>query len=147
MNITFPTDTKEKIDAIRGAIGRPTYWYIVDTETACPYCTRDPVTNLSTDSFCTTCSGEYWIKTYTVTTISGLVTWGFSEQLGWKTGGQLMEGDCRVQIEYTLENVTIVDDAVKILVDGKEMRVIKKILRGVPSINRILVDLDESEKE
>jgi hypothetical protein len=147
MTITFPTDTADIIDAIRTAIGRPTYWYTENTSTACPVCTLDPVTNLSTNAFCNICNGAYWIKTYTTNTISGHVTWAFSEQLGWQTGGQMMEGDCRVQIDYTLENVTIVDTAVKVEVDGKDMQVIKKTLRGVPQINRVLVDLKERNKE
>ncbi len=148
MTITFPENTKEIVDAIRGAIGRETYWYTEDTSIACtnPECKLDPVTNESTNAFCNICDGAYWIKTYTTTTISGHVTWGFSEQLGWQTGGQLMEGDCRVQIEYTPANVTIVENAKWVEIDGKEMRVLKKTLRGVPEINRILVDCDEKEK-
>lgn len=91
------------------------------------------------------CSGIYWIPTYEVTTISGHITWGFSEQLGWVSGGQLAEGECRVQIKYTVANLGVVENAKKIFVDGKEMQIEKKTLRGVKNINRILIDLIEKE--
>lgn len=143
--IVFPSNTEEIIDDIRGAIGRLTEWHVVASSTACPVCELDPITNTSTDSFCVYCSGTYWIPVWEVNSISGHVTWGFSEQLGWVAGGQLAEGECRVQIKYTPENITIVDNAEKIYVDGKEMQFVKKTLRGVPEVNRILIDLKERE--
>lgn len=145
-SIIWPTDKElEIVDAIRNAIGRETTWYVVASSVPCSGCNLDPITNTSTDSFCTVCEGEYWIPTYSPTIISGHVTWGYSEQLGWVTGGQLDEGECRVQIKYTPENVTVVDTAKWVVVDDKEMTVVKRILRGVQNINRILVDLIEKE--
>lgn len=151
--ITWPTDSeKVVVDAIRTAIGRPTYWYILASTIECPTCLADgdlydPVNESSTDSFCPTCSGLYYIPVYSGSEIDAHITWGKSEQLGWYTGGQQMEGDCRVQIEYTTANLNAVDNAKWVIVDGKRMEVKKKILRGVQTINRILVDLDEQEKE
>ena len=142
--ITFPEDTESTIDSIRDAIGRPTEWHTV-TLSGCSLCELDPITNTSIDSFCPVCSGVYWIPTYEVTVISGHVTWGYSEQLGWVTGGQLAEGECRVQIKYTVANLDIIENAEKIFVDGKEMQMEKKTLRGVKNINRILIDLNEKE--
>lgn len=142
--ITFPEDTEATIDSIRDAIGRPTEWHMV-TLSGCAICELDPITNTSTDSFCPVCSGIFWIPSYEVTIISGHVTWGFSEQLGWVTGGQLMEGECRVQIKYTVANLDTIENAKKIFVDGKEMQMEKKTLRGVKNINRILIDLNEKE--
>lgn len=147
MNIVFPNDTETVIDAIRGAIGRPTTWYTVATKIECHVCGIDPITDTALDSFCPVCSGNGYLYTYSGTSISGHVTWAYSEQLGWQSGGQIFEGDCRVQIKHTPRNVTIVENAVKVDVDGKDMQVIKKALRGVPSINRILVDLIERNKE
>ena len=142
--ITFPEDTEATIDSIRDAIGRPTEWHTV-TLSGCSLCELDPITNTSIDSFCPICSGAYWLPSYTINTISGHVTWGYSEQLGWVTGGQLAEGECRVQIKYTIANLDIIENAEKIFVDGKEMQMEKKTLRGVKNINRILIDLNEKE--
>lgn len=147
-NFTFPSDTVTVIDGIRGAIGREVTWYVVASSAPCtnPVCHLDVVTNTSTNSFCPTCSGNYWIYTYSGVVTDAHVTWGFSEQLGWVTGGQLPEGDCRVQVKYTITNLDAVERAKWVEVDGKKLEVVKKILRGVPNINRILVDLNELEE-
>jgi hypothetical protein len=142
MTITFP-DTVEIIDAIRDAISRATVWTYVAGTYACSTCSLDPFTNTATDSLCSECGGLYWIPVYSGTTISGHVTWGFSEQLGWHSGGQLQEGDCRVQIKYTPANITVIDSTKWVDVDGKRMKVIKRTLRGAKQLNRILVDLIE----
>jgi hypothetical protein len=82
---------------------------------------------------------------YEYTTISGHITWNFSEQLGWVSGGQLAEGDCRVQIKYSDETIEIVDKTLWVEVDGKKMEIVKRTLRGVKDVNRVLVDLREIE--
>jgi hypothetical protein len=143
---TWPTEfEKNVVDSIRDAIGREIIWYIVASSTPCPDCSLDTVTNTSTDSFCPTCSGDYWINVYSGVPVSGHVTWGYSEQLGWVTGGQLDEGECRVQIAYNVDNLSTVDNAKWVEVDGKTMQIVNKKLRGVKEINRILVDLMEKE--
>lgn len=144
MNISFPSDSKEVIDAIRGAIGRNVLFYI-DTPTACPDCSLDPITNTSTDPYCTTCNGEHWIHSYSPTTILAHVTWSPSESLGWASGGQYIEGDCRVQIELTSGNITTLNNTQYVMVDGRRFTIRKKMYRGVPELNRILVDLSEEE--
>ncbi len=141
MTITFPS-TKATIDAIRGAIGRDIEIY-TSTLSGCPACSLDPITNQSTNVFCTVCSGVYWIPTYTANDVLAHITWGNSDNLLWVTGGQLLEGDCRISIEYTVDNLSLVDDADYFVVDGKKLFFNKKMLRGVPAINRILVDLKE----
>ena len=83
---------------------------------------------------------------YDIISISGHIIWGNVDQLNWVTGGQLFDGDCRVQIKHTPENVTVVEDAIKVIVDGKTMKIKNKILRGVQALNRILIDLVEEEK-
>lgn len=146
VNITWPSAFElEVVDSIRSAIGRPTDWYYVASSIECPDCSLDPITNTSTDSFCTTCSGVYYIPVYEYTQISGHITWGFSEQLGWVSGGQLAEGDCRVQIKYSDETIEIIDKTLWVEVDGKKMEIVKKTLRGVKDINRILCDLKQIE--
>ena len=57
--IVWPTNTKTIIDNIRGAIGRTVDFYTVASSNPCSVCDLDPVTDESTDSFCTTCSGLY----------------------------------------------------------------------------------------
>jgi len=142
--ITFPSNTKDIIDKIRVAIGRDVQFY-AEVKDTCSGCTLDPITDTSVDSFCQVCDGIGYVITYSGTTISGHVTWGKADQLGWATGGQYLEGDCRVQIEYTGSNITVVDDSKYVTVDGKRMSVRKKILRGAQDLNRILIDLDEEE--
>lgn len=144
--ISWPSDTVTVIDNIRDAIGRDITWYVVASSTACPICNLDPITNTSTNSFCPTCSGEYWIPVYSGVVTKAHITWGFSEQLGWVTGGQLPEGDCRVQIKNTITNLDAVDRSIWVEVDNRRLEVLKKILRGVQDINRILVDLKEIEE-
>ena len=147
MVITWPNDTESIIDQIRGVIGRDITFYVVASSTACSVCSLDPVTNTSTDPFCLTCSGLYWIPVYSGVTVSGHVTWGHSELLNWQSGGQFFDGDCRVQIKYTVANLDAVDRMKWAVVDGKQLFFLKKILRGVKQLNRILIDLKERKKD
>ncbi len=141
MTITFPS-TKDTIDAIRDAIGRDII-LVTTTYSGCWACSLDPITNQSTNVFCTVCSGIHWIPTVTENELLAHVTWGNSDALLWVTGGQLLEGDCRISIEYTAENLNLVENANYYIVDNKKLFFKKKILRGVPTINRILIDLKE----
>jgi hypothetical protein len=144
MDIIFP-DTTDIIDKIRSVIGRNVVFIYTISSEPCPFCNLDPITNTSTDSFCTTCSGKYWIPVTNRTTVSAHITWGHSEDLNWVTGGQYFEGDCRIQIKLTDENITLANLADSVEVDGKLMTIKKKILRGAQNLNRILLDLVEKE--
>ncbi len=147
MPITFPSDTKDTIDAIRNAIGREITFYVVMKED-CPTCTLDPITNTSTDSFCPTCSGYGYIRTTSGYSVTAHITWGHSDVLNWQSAGQMYDGDCRVQVEYIPETVAVLNLKPEyVVVDNKRMSIKKKILRGVPSINRILLDLIEQTDE
>lgn len=144
--ITFPSSLAEQqIDEMRNAIGRPIYWYIIDSTIPCSACSLEPVTNTSVNSFCPVCSGLYWIETLSGVMISGHVSWGRLDDLKWATAGQYFEGDCTVQIKYTAYNDSIVDSSIYVLVDGKVMDVNKKVYRGFQPLNRIIVDLKEKE--
>ena len=145
MNLTFPSDTEDTIDAIRNVIGREVTFLIAST-TTCPTCSYDPVNDSSTDSFCPTCSGLWYITSYEEIPVTGFVSWGFSEHLGWVTGGQLAEGSCRVQIKNDTTNLNLVENVKYIVVDTKKMSIVHKTFRGVPTINRILLDLEEVEE-
>lgn len=145
MVIVFPDDSKDVIDDIRDAIGRDVV-FVTITVSGCPICTLDPITDHSTDSFCAVCSGLYWIPTPTYNTIIAHITWGNVDELSWSSGGYQFDGDARVQIEYTISNLDIVDRSVYVHVDSKIMEIKNFILRGVQSINRILIDMIEKEK-
>jgi hypothetical protein len=146
MIITFPTNCTEVIDDIRGAIGRTIQFYI-PTISGCYNCSENPITNKSINSFCPVCSGEYWIKTYNLISVSGHVTWGPSDILNWQTGGKIFDGDCRVSIKLTEDNITYTKLADFVDVDGKKMKVKKVISRGVPQLNRLLVDMVERDED
>lgn len=147
MLITFPDNTIEVIDKIRGAIGRPVSFYVISDTTTCSGCTLDPVTNTSTNSFCPVCSGNYYMYTYSGVSISGHIFWNSSDMLNWPSAGFIFEGDCRVQIKYTPANLNTTDVAKYVIVDNKKMSIGKKAFRGVPEINRIILYLDQEERD
>lgn len=143
MTITFPSNTAAIIDEIRGVIGRDVIFYTLAGSTECPVCNLDPTTGTSTDSFCETCSGVYYIPIYSGVSISGHITWTSSDILNWQTGGQLFDGDCRIQIKYTPENITVLDATKWVEVDGKSLEIKERSLRGVQQLNRIVLSLIE----
>lgn len=142
MTIIFPSDTKEKIDAIRDAIGRTVVFY-TETYSGCYNCNINPVTNVSVNSFCPVCSGLYWIPTLSGYETIAHITWGKIGNLNWQTGGKLFDGDCLVQIEYTPDNLKAVNSCVFVVVDTIEMEIKSKEFRGVKEINRVLLNLVE----
>lgn len=133
-------------DDIRGLIGRCVDFY-VPTYSGCSVCSLDQYHNTSTDPFCPTCSGVYWIPSYTITSVSGHITWKPAEILNWQSGGQLFDGDCRVQIKLQDGTEDMLDNTEYVVVDNRKMEIRSRILRGVPTPYRVLVDLDEIEKE
>jgi hypothetical protein len=147
MGITFPNNTVEIIDSIRSVVGRPIDFIVVVSSYGCYNCSLDPITDKSDNSFCPICSGEYWIHDYDTVTVSAHVNWGPSELESWQGGGILYDGQASAQIKYTNENVVLADSSIYVVVDGKRMEVKKKILRGVQPLNRIILTLEESEKE
>jgi hypothetical protein len=134
------------IDDIRGVIGRTVDFHTIVSVSGCSVCGLDPVTNTSADSFCVVCSGVYWIPTYSVVTRSGHVTWGKADMMNWYPGGQQFDGDCRVQIKLLNDTMSMLDDTEFVVVDEKVLEIDSIIIRGVPTPNRVLVDLIEKEK-
>lgn len=147
MSIFWPTNTVEVIDAIRGAIGRDVTFNVLVSTSGCSECGYDPVNDASTDSFCIACSGIYWINTYSGVTVSGHVTWGRSDNLNWRVGGQMFDGDVRIQIKLGSGVTDMLDNTESATVDGKVVEIRKRILRGVQPLNRVLLDCIEREKE
>lgn len=146
VTISFPTDTKDTIDAIRSAIGRTVIFNTVASSIPCNTCALDPITNESIDPFCPTCSGIYWIPVISGASILAHVTWAGADQMNWYSAGQVFEGDCRVQIEKTDTNIAIVDITRDLTVDGRTLEIKKVLPRGAPELNRLLLDLKEVEK-
>ena len=142
-----PEISRAVIQAMHDQIARAVTFYVVESVSGCYLCSLDPITGTSTDSFCTLCSGEYWIPTYSGVTYSGKVTWGTSEEKEWMTGGLVDNGDCLVTILHTPAAEQVVFDSEYVRVDGRELDVDKITLRGVPEVNRILVKLKEKERE
>jgi hypothetical protein len=145
MAIYFPTDTKEIIDEIRGTIGRDVTIYVTVTGIACtqPTCSLDPVTNLSTDSFCLVCGGNYWLDTTSGYTCSGHIRWLGADKPMWVSGGVVEDGDCKVTITMSAENLNNVKNSHHFVVDDIEMYMKEYRLKGVQPINRIQIILLE----
>jgi len=142
INISFPDDTEDIIDAIRGAIGRPVTFHSQTSISGCGTCTLDPISLRATDSFCPECGGDYYIPVLTDVVVTGHVTWKGVDLFDWQTGGQLFDGDCRVQIKHTDANLLLVTATGYVTVDGRDLSIKSKIFRGVPTSNRIIVDLE-----
>lgn len=138
MLFTFP-ETTDTIDAIRNAIGRPVEFFS-EHKVPCSACSIDPITDTSTNSFCPVCSGVGYVVTFSGVAITGHITHRPSETLQWVTGGQLLDAECRVQIKYNADNLSILQNAKFVTVDNKNYDQFKWMLRGVPEINRILID-------
>lgn len=145
MIITFPQDTTDIIDSIRGAIGREITAYIPVSGIACSICSLDLVTNLSTDPFCTVCGGYYWKDTVSAYVMSAYIFHPSLDTPVRVAGGYIVTGDTFIQVKYTQSSYAAVNTAESFLVDGKEYLKKDISLRGVPSINRIVVTLEEQE--
>jgi len=143
---TWPSDTKDIIDDIRTAIGRSITINVGVEQDPCPVCSLDPETNTSKDSFCTTCSGVYWITTTSGLSVLAHVNWKKTDQPFYTAGGKIAEGDCIVTIEYTATNLSAVENSVGFIVDTKDLYMKNYELRGVQDINRIRVLLKEDNE-
>jgi hypothetical protein len=142
MTIIFPSNTKDIIDQIRDAIGRPVYFFRRYT-VPCSACSIDPISGDSTNSFCTVCSGEGYVVTFSGYTINGHITHKPQEMMQWSSAGQWFEGDVRVQVELTDSNITVIENTEYVMVDEKKFDIRSTFKRGVPTLNRVLIDLKE----
>ena len=147
MSIFWPDNTTDIIDDIRDAIGRNITIYTTVSGIACTVsgCDLDPVTNLSTNQFCTTCGGEYWINTTSGVTILAHVRMKNVDVPVWTVGGFIVDGDAQVQVKYTVATLAAIEGADYYDVDGKQFLQKDLSFRGVPSVNRIVVTLVEKE--
>lgn len=148
MNLSWPSENiRDGFNrASIAAIGRPVEFFYVYSSYACPICDLDPITNTSVDSFCPVCSGSHWIELISGVSISGHVTWKYSEALNWYAGGQQMDGDATIRINYSPSVYEIVDKTKYMIVDSREMQIKRLNLRGAPEYNRIVISVLEKEK-
>ena len=146
--ITWPSNTDDTISDIIDAIGRQVTFYVYSSY-PCPAsgCYLDPVTGESTNSFCTTCSGDYWIKVYSGVDVQAHVTWKYADYNNWQTGGYVFHGDGIIKVMLENDTLDLLDNTAYIGVDDKQVNIEKITLRGVPSPNRVIIDFKEKEKD
>lgn len=148
MILTYPTDLEtEAVDAMRVAIGRDITFNYLDHTDECTLCDENPMDHTSTNPYCTGCGGTHFIAIIERYSTLAHITWGPADKMAWETGGQIFNGDCRVQIKYTQPNLDIVDKTLTVEVDGQLLEIRKTILRGVQILNRIILDLIQIEKD
>jgi len=142
--IRYPTNTRESTNEMRAAIGRlVTFNTKIITECVYSGCSLNPVTETSTNPFCISCSGEYYIKTFSGVNVLAHISW-YPEQMQWHPGGQHFDGDVRVQIEYTDANLSTIANTQFIVVDDKSVEIKKTTYRGFPEFNRIILECKEA---
>lgn len=142
--ITFPSNTTEIIDEMRYTIGRNILINVQVSGIACSACSLDPITNLSTDPFCVTCAGEYWLSTTSGVTCSAHVRWRSTDQPLRVAGGIIDEGDCYITIALS-GHLGCVQSSESYVIDDKLMYMKNYKIRGVPRPNRITVVLLEDK--
>lgn len=138
----FP-DTTATLDEIRSKIERAITINVSIQGDPCPVCDLDPITNTSTDSFCVTCSGLYWINTTSGFSVSGHVRWLSADQPMYSEGGVIDTGDCIVTLKHTAEILSGVQNSYSFIVDNRDLYLKKYVLKGVRNLNRIRVILKE----
>jgi hypothetical protein len=141
---SWPSNTRNVIESIINTIGRNVTFYSA-TLSGCTAsgCSLDPITDTSTNSFCPVCSGEYWIPTWSGDDIMAHVTWKFSGEDEFHTGGTVFLGDGIIKVMYSGPYMNIINSADYVAVDGKQVDIQRVTLLGVPSVNRIVLDFKE----
>lgn len=145
--VTWPSNTKEIIDQIRDTIGRPIELFTSLPGEDCPLCEIDPLSGKSVDPFCPVCSGQGQQITWSGTTITAHVRWGQVDASLLYPGARIITGDCTAAIEYTAENVAIIDAAKYALIDGKVLYIDSYDLRGVQPVNRVVLNLVQNPRD
>lgn len=138
----FPNTVAIK-DAIRESIQRAIIINVAVVGTPCPVCDLDPITQTSTDSFCATCSGVYWLNTTSGYTTSGHVKWVRADQPMYTAGGVIDVGDCIVTVKHTNANLTAVENSDSFIVDNRDLYLKSYVLKGVQELDRIRIFLKE----
>jgi hypothetical protein len=137
---------KAQIDAARESIGRDIIFYTV-TRGACSLCTASGYYDTLNDTTyyfnCPICKGQYWIKTPVGTNILARVSWSNDQAITATPGGRYYLGDATATIEekYLPIAEASFNESGRVLVDGRDMEIIKIIPEGAAEINRYKVVL------
>ncbi len=149
--ISWPSDqVTTTIQEIINAIGREFTIYTKTSGTPCPNClasgSYNPVTKTSTNSFCPICQGSYFLNIPSGVTLTGHVKWNTGEAPIWKPGGIVPEGDCTITVLYASGIENKIKNSVKFEVDEKILTLKNYRTRGVPTINRFIINLIQEPK-
>lgn len=147
MEITFPSNTKEIIDAIRGVIGRTITIYNSYSLGVCPVCSKDSLLDESLDPFCAACGGTGVLSVVSGTTVSAHVLWGKANSEYKSPAGKIFIGDCKVTVAFSEAILAKIEDSSKFEVDDRNLYLLDYDLRGVPDPNRIACYLEQDPRE
>jgi len=139
----FPANERDFVQEMIDQIGRPVYFYEVISVSGCDLCSLDPIADTSTNSFCPQCSGVYWIYTLSGVELQAHITYGKVDNKSWQTGGIIDDGTVTVKVMYSGGIPELINEAEYVIVDDREFDVVDVDVRGVPTVNRILVRLKE----
>jgi hypothetical protein len=133
-------------EIINNSTGRDVDIFYVYSTYACPSCNLDPITHTSVDSYCPTCSGEYYIDVFSGVTWSGHITWKYDYKNEYETGGRVFIGD--VQTKFVISDER--EDVLKtpktyLVIDDITVDVVKITKLGNPA-NRLIVSCKEREE-
>lgn len=138
----FPA-TKATKDAIRAVIGQTVTFVLQGTNTACPTCSGlnyyDEVNQTSLDWSCTVCSGAYWIFTRQEVTATAHVRWARMDEDNKDVGGKVLTGDCYLTIASDALTESQLNGVQWIVADNRTMQIYRKLYKGVPTRDRILL--------
>lgn len=140
MALQFP-NTKSTKDEIREAIGQTATFYLGGTFTACPTCSGlnhyDEINEASLDSWCTTCSGSYWIVTELTSGIVAHVRWRTGDEPQYGIAGESFAGDCIITIDINALTSNQISSIIEIRADSKRLVPFRTVKRGVPTRDRV----------
>jgi hypothetical protein len=133
-------------EIINNSTGRDVDIFYVYSTYECPACNLDPITQTSTDSFCETCSGVYFIPVWSGIMWSGHVTWKYDFKNEFETGGRVFIGDVQTKFVYETERESILKTPkTYLVVDDITVDIIKTTQLGNP-INRLVVHCKERQE-
>ncbi len=146
----FP-NTKATKDAIRAVIGTDVTFVVQGTPSPCPVCSGaglfDEVNEASLNSFCTTCSGLYWLTVDDEIEVNAHVRWAREDEPSREVGGSTLMGDCYITVAIDALTTTQISKVKEVRVDGRKLEVYRAIMRGVPTRDRIRFVCREWGKE
>lgn len=142
----FPLNTRQFIQEMIDQIGRPVEFYNIVTVSGCPDCDYDPVAETSTDSFCPTCSGEYWIATYSGLQLDAHISYGEIDNKAWMTGGIIDNGIITAKVMHSGWIEEYINETEYVTIEDREYDIVNVDIRGVPEVNRIIIKLKEKER-